>query len=316
MASFDAVNYSLRPNKTIQRLLTFDALAALRVFMPWNNVVYIGLGSIWFTDFVMAHKRLGIDQMISIENDPIGHRRAQYNKPFQTLRVLEGLSYDEVPKFYDNIEMMDCPWIIWLDYDQPLGEDAITELRGVIEKAPDNSVLLTTVDASGKKYGVGPDQKLESLKRLLGDVVPDRLEKDALAEPDGFALTLGRLLELFLSSVSRSCSRAGGWVPAFRLPYRDKAAMVTVGGILTSPTTQAQCLSLVQGGSWNARSNRVIVAPHLTLRELAVLQAQLPRAVALDRTDVQALGFDLGEDQIEIFQSYYKYYPAFAQISA
>ena len=316
MASFDAVNYSLRPNKTIQRLLAFDALAALRGILPWQDVAYIGLGSIWFTDFVMAHKRLGIDRMISIESDPIGYRRALYNRPFRSVRVLEGMSFDVVPDFYDDPEMMRQPWIIWLDYDQPLGEDAIVELRGVIEKAPDNSVLLTTVDASGKKYGVGPEEKATSLRRLLGDVVPDRLDKEALAEPDGFAMTLADRLEVFLDSVARSCARAGGWVPAFRLPYRDKAAMVTVGGILASPDTLERCRALVAAPTWIARSSRVVVAPHLTLRELAVLQAQLPQAANLDRAAVQALGFDLGQDQIEVFQSYYKYYPAFAQISA
>lgn len=316
MASFDAVNYSLRPNKTIQRLLAFDALASLRTVMPWQDVAYIGLGSIWFTDFVMAHKRLGIDRMISIESDSIGYRRALYNQPFRTVTVLEGLSYDVVPEFYDDPDMTRRPWIIWLDYDQPLGDDAIVELRGVIERAPDNSVLLTTVDASGKRYGVGPEQKSESLRRLLGDVVPDRLDKEALAEPDGFALTLAQLLESFLSSIARSCARPGGWVPAFRLPYRDKAAMVTVGGVLAAEDTQETCRELVRSSTWKARSSRMIVAPHLTLRELAVLQAQLPRAEALDRATVQQLGFDLGEDQIEVFERYYKYYPAFAQISA
>lgn len=316
MASFDAVNYSLRPNKTIQRLLAFDALASLRTLMPWQDVAYIGLGSIWFTDFVMAHKRLGIERMISIENDPIGFRRAQYNQPFRTITVLEGLSYDVVPEFYDDHDMMQRPWIIWLDYDQPLGDDAIVELRGVIERAPDNSVLLTTIDASGKRYGVGPDQKAESLRRLLGDVVPDRLEKGALTEPDGFALTMAHLLESFLSSIAKSCARTGGWVPAFRLPYRDKAAMVTVGGILTSKDTYATCREMVEAPGWNAQSSRMIMAPHLTLRELAVLQAQLPRSEALDRATVQQLGFDLGDDQIKVFERYYKYYPAFAQISA
>jgi ribulose bisphosphate carboxylase small subunit len=316
MASFDAVNYSLRPNKTIQRELVFDGLTCLRRIMPWNDVTYIGFGSIWFTDFVMAHKRLGIDSMISLESDPIGYLRAVYNQPFRTVQVLQGKSYDIIPKFYDDAEMMARPWIMWLDYDDILSEDAVQELRDAIERAPENSVLLTTVDASGKKYGNSPNEKTASLRRLLGDVVPDRLGKDALVEPDAFALTLARLLESFLASVALSCARPGGWVPAFRLSYRDKAAMATVGGVLTSSATGALCRTVVDAPGWNAKAQRAIVAPHLTLRELAVLQAQLPFPAALNRATVQALGFDLGEDQIQVFQAYYKYYPAFAQISA
>jgi len=40
----------------------------------------------------------------------------------------------------------------------------------------------------------------------------------------------------------------------------------------------------------------------------------LPRANPLSRAEVRALGFDLNEEQIEAFETYYRQYPAFAQI--
>lgn len=316
MPSFDAVNYSLRPNKTIQRALVFEGLRSLSNDIDWSDAVYLGFGSIWFTDFSMAHKRLGIDQMISIESDEIGFRRAEYNKPFRTVSVLSGLSYEIIPEFYEDPAMMSRPWIIWLDYDSALSDDAVQELRGVVERAPPNSALIATIDASGKRYGNDPTQKKERLRTLLGDVVPDDLSRTQLREPDAFALTLADLLGSYLKSVAANCARPGGFEPAFKVAYRDKAAMVTVGGILPSVENREPVSMRICDARWEGFADLAIVAPHLTLKELAVLQAQMPRTDAMDRAAVQELGFDLGEDQIEVFRRYYRLYPAFAQLSA
>lgn len=316
MPSFDAVNYSLRPNKTIQRGLVFDGLRVLSTGMPWKDAVYVGFGSIWFTDFVMAHKRLGVNRMISIEANEIGYRRASYNRPFRTVDVRMGLSFDLIPEFYEDEDLSSRPWLVWLDYDSELTEDILAELRGLVERAPDDSVMVITVDASEKHYGKDPAERADRLRALLGEAVPQTLGKEATRGGDALSATLADSLQSFLSNAAQSVARGGGFVPAFRLPYRDKAAMATVGGLLPSPARRPFCLDAVSKPEWEGRADRTIVAPHLTLKELAVLQAQLPDAGRLDRTAVQALGFDLGEEQIEVFRRYYKYYPAFAQISA
>ncbi len=72
MASFDLINYSLRPNKTIQRSLVFESISLLTGHIDLGELVYIGFGSIWFTDFQTAHKDLKIKDLISIEGDDIG----------------------------------------------------------------------------------------------------------------------------------------------------------------------------------------------------------------------------------------------------
>lgn len=60
----------------------------------------------------------------------------------------------------------------------------------------------------------------------------------------------------------------------------------------------------------------MIQAPPMTLREVAVLQAELPCVGELTRARVQELGFDLLDHQIRSFQTYYKYLPNFAEIVA
>jgi len=60
----------------------------------------------------------------------------------------------------------------------------------------------------------------------------------------------------------------------------------------------------------------LIIAPLLTLREAAVLQAELPAAARLERSRIRDLGFDLEESQIRAFEEFYRFYPWFAQIVA
>ena len=106
MPSFNAINYSLRPSKTIQRALVFAGVRALQSQMQLENLVYIGFGSIWFTDFTLAHKELLVDEMISIEAHEVGFRRAEFNRPFSGIRVLKGLSNEILPTLYADEELI------------------------------------------------------------------------------------------------------------------------------------------------------------------------------------------------------------------
>ena len=100
MASFDTVNYSLRPSKAIQRQLVFEGVRSLQAHLDLERLVYVGFGSIWFSDFLMAHKLLGVDDMVSIEADDIGFQRAIFNSPYATVRVRHGNSFDVLPSLY------------------------------------------------------------------------------------------------------------------------------------------------------------------------------------------------------------------------
>jgi hypothetical protein len=117
-----------------------------------------------------------------------------------------------------------------------------------------------------------------------------------------------------MKSIAAEIARPGGFVPAFRVLYRDGAPMVTIGGVLPARGAVRGVRDLVNGPSWPSRPAKPITAPHLTMREAAVLQSLLPCATKLSRADIQKLGFDLDDDQIEAFETYYRQYPAFAQI--
>ena len=314
MASFETINYSLRPSKNIQRQLVFDGVRQLQAQLDLDEMAYVGFGSIWFTDFVLAHKILGIDDMVSIENKDVGFTRAVFNAPFATVRVLKGLSTDVLPDLYVDKLLERRPWLVWLDFDYDFNESVRDDLSSLIEHAPANTILLTTFNGLESKYGAANDRP-GRLRELFGDSVPDELGK-ADCKDDRLRENLADLALAYMKSTAADLARPGGFVPAFRLIYQDGAPMVTVGGVLPPKGAVGAATSVVSSVAWPCRPDRPIVAPHLTLREAVSLQSTLPRPEPLSRTIVRKLGFDLEDDQIAAFERYYRQYPAFAQIVA
>lgn len=312
MPSFNAINYSLRPSKSIQRQVVFEGVRRLQNDLEYEGLIYVGFGSVWFTDFMLAHKVLGIDEMVSIEADPIGFQRALFNAPFSTVVVREGMSSVVLPELLSDDNYRAKPWLIWLDYDYELNEGVRDDIRLVIEHAPANSLLLATFNGLETKYGAAPDRP-DRLKEILGAVLPDNLPKADFKKDRLQSLLADRTLD-FMQSVAADLARPGGFVPAFRFLYQDGAPMVTVGGLLPKKGAAAIAKDIVQSETWQCMPSEPVKAPHLTNKEAAVLQALLPRDSALTRADVQALGFDLHEEELRAFQSHYREYPSFAQI--
>lgn len=313
MPSFDVVNYSLRPNKAIQRSLVFEAVRILQDCLDLSNLVYVGLGSIWFTDFQIVHKFLRVETMISMEGDEIGYRRARFNQPFKTIRVMKGYSYELLPKLLSSKKLTKHPWFIWLDYDEALDEVKIADIRRVIESAPDNSLFLVTLPVAAKAFGP-PIQRPARLRRIMGSVVPDNLRAQDCRD-ENLSETLLALVGDFMTSAAAKISRPGGFIPAFRIAYRDSTPMITVGGILPTKGAIVPSRKAISSTGWPSIPTKPIETPPLTLREVAVFQSQLPRQRPLNRKAIRKLGFDLEVRQLRSFEQYYRYYPIFAQIS-
>ena len=314
MASFDVVNYSLRPSKNIQRQIVFDGIRILKSELELADMVYVGLGSIWFTDFVMAHKSLDIRDMVSMEGDDIGYCRAVFNKPYATVHVRHGHSSQILAELFEDKNFRTRPWVVWLDYDGHLDEALRDDIRSVIEKSPENTVFLVTFNGRDNRYGHA-DDRASRLRDLFGTVVPDDLPKER-CKGSRMQDTLANLTIDFMKSIVVESSRPGGFNPAFRTIYKDTSPMVTVGGFMPSPEKSDIAKRVIDDKTLKCRPEGRIVAPLLTIHEAATLQSLLPTADSLSREIVRSNGFDLEDDQIETFQKYYREYPIFAQIVA
>lgn len=320
MGSFDAVNYSLRPAKSIQQQLAFEGVRLLGrdVARYPEDLVYVGLSSVWFTDFVLAHKSLGIVNMVSIERDEIACSRARFNRPFRTVRIEEGSSGEVLDRLYDDEALADHPWLVWLDYDSGIDEDALDDLRSVIERGPRGTILLITFNGHERNYGRlltnGVRERYETLSNLFGGAWPEEVSQNELKrgrlEPFLARLVLDKLLDF-----ANAAGRSGGFTPAFRLLYADGAPMVTVGGVLPTKADRKTVEAVIASDYWPCMPEEPIEAPPLTTLEALTLQSQHPRDKPLDRDEVRKLGFDLRDDQLRTFARYYRQYPTFARLA-
>ncbi|ABI66454.1 conserved hypothetical protein [Maricaulis maris MCS10] len=313
MATFDTVNYSLRPNKAIQRSIVFEIVRSTVAAMEVSNPVYIGFGSVWFTDFHIAHKALEIGDLVSIEADEIGYKRAKFNKPFKCIDVRHGWSCDVIPEIGADSRYGNRPWIVWLDYDDRLSEDSLQEIYDLTTILPHSSQLFVTFNAVPHKYGK-PRQIDENLRALFGDGYPDDVDRELLGA-DRLQRFLGQLTLDSLQSAAIANGRPGGFVPSCLLPYRDGAPMVTVGGCFPEPAAREAAKAHMHNDR-RGFPDLKIETPPLTLKESAALQASLPRTRPMTRGSLKRIGFDLKEEQIRSFQEFYRYYPHFAQLSS
>lgn len=313
MASFDTVNYSLRPNKAIQRQIVFDALELIDRVMPLRQSLYIGFGSVWFTDFVLAHRRLGIRDMISIENKPIGALRARFNAPFKTVKVEEGESNDVLRAIADDDALNRRQWVVWLDYDRALSPEVLLDIGTVVTHAPPNSVLILTVNASAGSHGDNPRKREAYVRNLLGPSVSDSLTAADFGA-DAIVETLAASLRSYIADQAVQLGRPGGFVEGFRIPYRDGSPMLTIGGFLCAPGARSGVRTAIADAHWPGMPRIPVAAPPLTMKEISALQRLLPSDRPITRAALRRAGFDLEDEQLSTFCEHYRRYPAFSQV--
>ena len=313
MSSTNIINFNLRQNKSIERAIVFDCVGDIVRLLGLRELVYVGFGSVWFADFVLAHRLLSIDTMISIEQDDVIYERAKFNKLYRTLEVLKGLSSNVIPPLIERPDLADRPWIAWLDYDNDIDESKLRELVELIRVLPKNSILLTTFSTYAAKYGRN-ENRPDYLNQLFGESTSETLTPMDTRNQDGLSKIIADSTERFLVSAAIRLGRPGAFHPAIKLMYRDTAPMVTIGGVLPTPEDEGSIRQLLSSPEWSGRSDKLIQAPHLTPKEVLALQAGLPSLQRITRGDVQKMGFDLHEDQLDSFVDHYIRYPQFVQV--
>ena len=118
--SYKKIDYRLRPAKNVERKMLAEAFNRLSKFAPVNSYRYIGMGSLYFSDFILFHRSLGFQKMISIEAEEKEpqQERFKFNKPFNCVDIKFGFTSKILPNL--NWDTRD---VIWLDYDGKLNLD-------------------------------------------------------------------------------------------------------------------------------------------------------------------------------------------------
>src|SRR5690606_27344734 len=138
---------------------------------------YLGMGSLAFVDFNLAHRALGIDELISVEKEKF-FERAKFNVPFSCISVVPGDIHDVLP----TIDLPSKNLIVWLDYDGKLDDSIVDDVGLCARKLKRGSILLATVNAeSGLKPNQIKYEAEELTKRLERRRLPAKLEPKHIA---------------------------------------------------------------------------------------------------------------------------------------
>jgi hypothetical protein len=304
------IDYRVRPNKVIERKMLAQGLQRLDHLEPLSNYRYVGFGSIFFADFRLFHKQLGIQPMISIEKDIDNIERYRYNSPFSCVKVMPGKSGVVIPKL-----SWTTPNIVWLDYtDAPNGE-ILTDIAYLCEHLVSHSILIVSVNADPSKLtrkGTSFEVMRDALVQRVGEPLPFAINASSMIGWE-LAATYRKLLVSEIQSAIAARNALGdprvAFQQVFNFVYADGAQMLTIGGVIHADSDAealAGCCLSDLGFYRDGEQQYRIDAPNLTPRELLALNSCLPSGNGSGEVPVTA-------SEKALLAPVYRYYPTFSE---
>jgi len=320
--SYEKINYSLRPSKQIERKMLLEAFRRLYHFERVDKYRYIGLGSVYFSDFILMHKALGVEDMLSIEDedDDGKQERFKFNCPYGCISL-------EFKK--STAVLAKVPWdkrtILWLDYDQRIQNYMLQDIEFFCANAIPGSMIIITLNANDADMDSRrkPDEiksalqkELNRIKGRLGHKKIPRGTKWKDLQKWGTAHVLRTIINNHITEVLSS--RNGvlspedkiNYTQLFNFHYADGAKMLTVGGVIhrkSSPNILENVFSDLSFIRTNTQAYH-IQEPKLTYRELRYLDRQLPSTSV---TSINSTG--IPQEHLETYADIYRYFPTFAE---
>ena len=306
--SYLEVSYDLRPAKQVERRMFIDVLMKLSIAgFPISEYQYTGMGSIYFVDHILFHRYLGISKLLSVEHDLSIEKRVKFNKPFRYVNI-------EMKPIGDIITDLDrdLKHILWLDYDNRIHADIISDMVLASHRLSPGSLLIITVDVESPNFGEGPSDWMEYYREQAGDYFelgwkvndfsPSRL-------PETSASILFNSIRRGLAGRSNT-----SFSNLFKFVYADGHRMLTMGGMIT---TDSEKNKLSGAGLKNLPFVRidlrsdpfVIQVPTLTRKERLYLDSHMPCDSGWLPDD-----FELDQEYVNNYRDIYRFYPIFAEL--
>lgn len=315
--SFRKIDYRVRPAKCIERKILVEGIRRLSEFGELRAYQYVGFGSLFFTDFSLFHRLLGLDQMISIENtsDPTIRERFKFNLPFGNIELRYGHSNIELPKLNWGVRS-----IAWMDYDGTMEPAVLKDVDHLAKNVVQGSLILFSVNANGipslDEEDAEDSAKLspvDRLKKLLGaDAVPYALKSSDLS---GWGVARA-YREIIDGCISKALKVRNSVLPAaahlkykqlFNFHYADNAKMLTVGGVVYDAGQEAtltKCAFDYLPFVRTADEAFLIETPNLTFREMRELDSRFPGG---------KITLPVPSADVEKYKQTYRFFPRFVE---
>jgi len=313
-ASFRKIDYSLRPAKHAERRMLCEIFRKLRPFGSVEQYLYIGMGSLWFSDFILFHRLLGIKEMISIDKSG-AKARLEANKPFRSVTMDFRSTTVALPKL---------DWtrhhFMWLDYDDQIDSDKLLDVRTVSTRAISGTTLAVSVQCEAAKEveearDAGESTAIDRFRsrfgreRVTGDVWEDDLVSWRFGKLSRQLLHSEIEEALAVRNLSSASEELIEFHPICDIEYSDGAKMTTVVGIFVSRKDIAvlKACDFDKLDFLESKDRLVhIDVPKLTVREIRKLEQQLPKSE--EEWELEGVP----AKDAKLFAKLYRYLPNFA----
>jgi hypothetical protein len=311
----------LRPNKQVERKVMIDILRDVftHANLDSKDYMYIGMGSIYYYDFIMLHKSLRLGRMKSIDDkDTPG--RFNFNKPYDFVEFENMKSTDFLSDYG-----FDRRIILWLDYDFQLCKCVFDDLTILAKKCNEGDVLFITLDASDSE--ADKDTRSDFI-RANERYISSRYQKNYYVSPKYFPMLLQDILKNCLLEAGEY--NDAKFRKIFAFTYRDSAPMFTLGGLFTD---NDKSLESLEGNEFVSLDDRIldIGIPQLTYKEKIHLDANItllrnslerirrnannnPKKMneMCKRTTNRMLDFEIESfSELQSYATFHRYYPQY-----
>lgn len=288
----------------------------LSVFGPIDQYRYVGLGSVWFSDFQQFHRAFGISEMISIEREKSAEARIRANIPFAAVTPYFDTTANVLPAL-DWTKRQ----IVWLDYDDPISPAVLADAATVARRVPSGSLIAISVQAhhateldEAKKTGAGSPANLFRGRYDAGVLPADFEEDDLYGRP--FAKLSASMIEGQIeaalvaqnANIDPDSGQRLSYRPVCRIAYADGAPMMTTVGIIVADSEAEHVTGLHLDRLDFVPEDGIvrIEVPKITPREARLMETRLPGT--LDGADHVPLS------DAQNFAKFYRYLPTFASV--
>lgn len=317
------VQYDLRPCKQVERRMIVDALQRLAATgFAIADYQYTGFGSIYFVDFILFHKLLGLHALLSLERQLSLQRRVEFNRPFSCVDIKMVPASSEIPNL-----SRDRRHLLWLDYDGVMHKDFLSDIQSAVTVLTPGSILLVTVDVEppeGHDYKeVDPD--FDQLKDVLGpkqwkcyfEFHASAYLELGLSDADfGKSQLVVRSTEILRAAFNKHILVRSEleFLPMFNFVYKDSHSMLTMGGMIASRAEKREVKASSLSETAYYRNNFdsspfEIKVPRLTRKERIYLDREMPCVEGWVPED-----FDLDAGETARYRELYRFLPAFAEL--
>lgn len=221
--TFEYINYMFRPKKQIERKIIIEILQELEKEITLSKYSYIGFGSIYYYDFILFHKMLNINKLLSID-DKSTIKRFEFNRPYDFITFKNEISTDFLSE-YDWKQNS----VLWLDYDNKLKDIVLSDIKIIAKNCKKKDFLIITVNAYCGNVGDERDQAREHFYNEFRMYISPEYHDKKYYTPKCFPYLLQEVILNYLMTMSEY--RDISFYKLFSFRYRDGSPMFTIGGI-------------------------------------------------------------------------------------